>query len=253
MVAHPLVLRLVTLVLLLYGLGMSVVLLTKVSMGTKSVLYGAHQFLIHPALLAVAWLRLYGLRAVEWWVPGMPIMRYHFLDPRLWVVFCVHDLGYVGKSAMDNEEGEQHPWFGARLVAACFDAGAVSVYTMHDPKGGTVVSLGQWGLLSLCHSRFLAKQYHLPFSPLCVADKMVIVIEPAWLYLPRVKATGEIREYMKAVDEKYKLENRRGDTAGAWHADMVEYLKRWIAKHKDGSDDTMTRDGRTFDSGGVKL
>jgi hypothetical protein len=34
------------------------------TVGTRSVLYGAHQFAIHPWFVAAAWWRLYGLR--EW-------------------------------------------------------------------------------------------------------------------------------------------------------------------------------------------
>ena len=45
--------------------------------GTKSVLFGAHAFWLHPFFVAVAWTRLYGF---PW-------------DPRLWVAFFVHDLG----------------------------------------------------------------------------------------------------------------------------------------------------------------
>ncbi|MDQ6662779.1 MAG: hypothetical protein M3Z23_00090, partial [Acidobacteriota bacterium] len=39
--------------------------------GTRSVLFGAHQFLLHPVFLAIAWRRLYGF---PW-------------DPRLWAAF----------------------------------------------------------------------------------------------------------------------------------------------------------------------
>jgi hypothetical protein len=49
--------------------------------GTKSVLFGAHCFLIHPFFVAAAWIKLYGF---PW-------------DPRLWIAFFVHDLGYFGK------------------------------------------------------------------------------------------------------------------------------------------------------------
>lgn len=45
--------------------------------GTKSLLFGAHQFLIHPFWIAVAWNRLYGFPK----------------DPRLWIAFIVHDWG----------------------------------------------------------------------------------------------------------------------------------------------------------------
>lgn len=58
--------------------------------GTRSVLYGAHCFLLHPWFVAAAWWQLYG---IPW-------------DPRLWVAFFVHDIGYVGKPNMDGVEGE---------------------------------------------------------------------------------------------------------------------------------------------------
>lgn len=48
--------------------------------GTKSVLFGAHCFFIHPLFVALAWWKLFGF---PW-------------DPRLWVAFFVHDLGYWG-------------------------------------------------------------------------------------------------------------------------------------------------------------
>lgn len=49
--------------------------------GTKSVLFGAHCFLIHPLFVAAAWTKLYGFPR----------------DIRLWAAFFVHDLGYWGK------------------------------------------------------------------------------------------------------------------------------------------------------------
>lgn len=47
------------------------------TVGTKSVLFGVHQFVIHPILLFVAWWKLYGF---PW-------------DPRLWFAFLLHDIG----------------------------------------------------------------------------------------------------------------------------------------------------------------
>jgi len=72
-----------------------------VKIGSRSVLYGAHCFFIHPFFVAMAWWRLYGF---PW-------------DYRLWVAFFVHDLGYWGCENMDGEEGEQHPYFGAFLMS----------------------------------------------------------------------------------------------------------------------------------------
>lgn len=68
--------------------------------GTKSVLYGAHAFYLHPWFVAWAWWKLYGFPWKPW----------------LWVMFFVHDLGYWGKPNMDGPEGERHPWFGAHVL-----------------------------------------------------------------------------------------------------------------------------------------
>ena len=60
------------------------------NVGTRSLLFGVHQFAIHPWFVAAAWWRLYGFP----------------FDPRLWVAFFVHDLGYWGKPNMDGAEGD---------------------------------------------------------------------------------------------------------------------------------------------------
>src|SRR5271166_3701015 len=73
--------------------------------GTKSVLFGYHSWWLHPFLVAEAWRRLYGF---PW-------------DPRLWVAFFVHDLGYFGMPNMDGVEGKQHPFFGAAIMHFLFD------------------------------------------------------------------------------------------------------------------------------------
>ena len=68
--------------------------------GTKSLLFGAHNIIIHPVLVFIAWWRLYGFP----------------FDPRLWIAFLVHDWGYFGKSDMDGSEGETHVELGARIM-----------------------------------------------------------------------------------------------------------------------------------------
>jgi hypothetical protein len=177
--------------------------------GTKSVLFGAHQFILHPITLFIAWWRLYGFPA----------------DPRLWVAFIVHDIGYFGKPNMDGEEGEQHPIFGAKIMGKLF-----------GPK---------WEEFTLLHSRFFAKKLKKRYSKLCVADKYAIVITPSWLYLPFVWLTGELHEYMGTNVEKegYKYAEMGLDhsTPWAWHKSVKQYLQAWIDEHKDvDRDDTWT-------------
>jgi len=127
--------------------------------GTKSILYGTHQFLIHPFYVFIGWWRLYGF---PW-------------DPRLWFCFLVHDLGYLGKSDIEGKTGRQHVEFGAKIAGFLFG------------KRFYNECLG--------HSRYYATEQNIPLSRLCYADKLAFVIEPIWLYLFKACLSGEIKEY----------------------------------------------------------
>lgn len=223
--------------------------------GTKSVLFGAHCFFIHPWFVALAWWRLYGFP----------------LDPRLWVAFFVHDLGYLGKPNMDGPEGEKHPVWAAKVMARLFDGVGREGHPRKgssEPEGGWNILndegeprfwLGRWGTLCLFHSRFYAKYFRMPYSRLCVADKLAVALEPWWLYLPRVIASGEIKEYMEACrasalgrdtlpGSKYSGEpqcTERNEVEGlsprrAWHRVMTNYCRKWAFEHADGKADLWT-------------
>lgn len=173
--------------------------------GTKSVLFGAHQFILHPLFIAYAWWRLYGF---PW-------------DPRLWLCFALHDLGYWGKPNMDGPEGEKHTEWAADIM-----------YFFGD----------EWANMCEYHSRFTAKQRGVPYSKLCVADKLVVVIEPWWFYLPRVILSGEIKEYMSIVDTKHKDEsfsNKEGKKK--WFKGVQKYLDFWVYEHRNIKDDKFTK------------
>jgi hypothetical protein len=206
------------------------------SVGTRSVLFGAHCWFIHPWFVALAWWKLYGFPR----------------DPRLWVVFFCHDLGYIGKPNMDGPEGEKHVEWGAHA------AGMVAwwIYRVRCPRPVSP----HWSMayctyhdLSLYHSRFYAKKSGQPVSKLCFADKLACCLEPWWLYLPRVILSGEIKEYMEKAggkpDSKYNGEpvvskylsmGIRTRTRREWHSDMTEYMRKWVAEHIDGREDTWT-------------
>lgn len=175
--------------------------------GTKSVLFGAHCFFLHPFFVAAAWSRLY----------GFPV------DPRLWIAFFVHDLGYLGKPNMDGPEGEKHVEFGAKIMR---------IFGI------------EWSDFSMYHSRYYAKKNGAQPSKLCFADKLSFALTPRWLYLPMVNATGEIHEYLinakKAETKHWKpVEGQK-----IWHAQLCEYMINWVEEHKDGSVDTWTDSGR---------
>lgn len=187
--------------------------------GTKSVLFGVHCFAIHPVLLFIAWWRLFGFP----------------FDPRLWVAFFVHDLGYIGKPNMDGPEGESHPYLGAKIMGWLFGE--------------------QWYWFSLLHSRYLAKKLRRQPSRLAIADKLVIAIEPSWLYLPRAIASGEINDYFDQAVKCEPMHAENWETGNAlmrikiggsrrdpllWHSGVRDYMRILVEAHKNGETDLMT-------------
>jgi hypothetical protein len=171
-----------------------------VKVGTKSVLFGAHCFFLHPWFVAAAWWKLYGIP----------------FDPRLWVAFLVHDIGYLGKPNMDGAEGETHVELGAKIMGLFGN---------------------QWANFTRYHSRFYAKKDGVQYTRLCVADKLAICLTPAWLYLPMVNWTGEIKEYMAMSvqngNTKYAFMAIDHKSHRQWHDNMCSYLRRWVAEHQD--------------------
>jgi hypothetical protein len=184
-------------------------------LGTRSVLYGYHCFLTHWLFVARGWWHLYGFRPI----PVGPTCTTSLLDPRLWLAFIVHDMGYWGKPNMDGEEGEQHPIWGATLMGELFG--------------------GEWYTFTMHHSRFMAKRNGVEPSALCFADKLAICFTPDWMFLPMVKATGEVHEYMANV---LRLTDASAipPTPEQWLAGVKDYVWRWVEEHKDGRTDTWT-------------
>ena len=111
------------------------------NLGTKSVLFGAHCFFLHPLFVAWAWWRLYGF---PW-------------DPRLWVAFFIHDLGYWGSPNMDGPEGERHPEWAMKVMFRWFDRIGV-VSTLLDGFFGFKGN-DYWSRFVLYHSRFYGKKH----------------------------------------------------------------------------------------------
>lgn len=191
-------------------------------LGTRSLLYGAHCFFLHPWFVAWAWWKLYGF---PW-------------DPRLWVAFVVHDWGYWGLDKMDDEKGEWHPLWAARVMHRLFDrpirykfGRGRWEFTYYDENGRATRGWEQdepdswdlelttwvWYYEILLHSRFLSKQLNRKPSRLCYADKLAIALTPWWLYLPMVRATGEIKEYQRAV--KHVEDIGFAFKGNSWHED----------------------------------
>jgi len=180
--------------------------------GTKSVIFGVHAILVHPFFVAYAWSRLFGF---PW-------------DPRLWVAFFVHDVGYVGKSNMEGPEGQQHVVLGGRIMG-----------WLCGPE---------WRDFVLCHSRHWAERVGKKYSKLCLADKLAFVLTPAWLYLPMARMSGELREYMRVASEgqlggkvsNFELSLLKSRNPRVWLEGLKLYTRRWIERHRDGGRDRRT-------------
>ena len=195
--------------------------------GTKSVIFGVHCFLIHPWFVAMAWWRLYGF---PW-------------DPRLWVAFFVHDLGYWGKPNMDGPEGEMHPALGGRIMHFLFDRRRKSCKLCNGEgynweftgdecfDAVECENCNKWGNFTVFHSRYYAKKYHYPVSKLCAADKLAFCFEPYWFYMLRANASGEIWEYLNVpyfrdvVVPQYPVELSKK----IWFKTVRNHFLRWVA------------------------
>lgn len=166
--------------------------------GTKSLLFGAHQVFIHPVFIFIAWCKLYGFPT----------------HPALWLCFVVHDWGYLSARAMDSLGGEQHPELGANIVRYIFG--------------------DLWGDFCLYHSRRYAKLNGKEISQLCVADKLATVLVPSWIYVPMVCLTGELAEYMKpdaALESEEYLRIIEGVTNPfEWFEALKFYMKGVVLK-----------------------
>lgn len=176
------------------------------NVGKRSLMFGAHQFLLHPVMLGVAWHRLYGWPRKEELLP-------------LITAFVIHDWGYWFADDMDGVSGERHPEYGAGLMCQVYGK--------------------EWGEFCLLHSRFYARQLGREPSALCAADKLATALEPWWLYLPRVVASGEVWEYIaEARSGKYQAEVVIPSAGGsfweqyrllrAWHREMQRSTRQWV-------------------------
>lgn len=168
-----------------------------VKIGTKSLLFGAHQFILHPICVFVAWWKLYGF---PW-------------DPRLWVAFVIHDWGYWGSPDMDGRRGEEHPEWGGKVMGKLFGR--------------------QWYYWTIFHSRFLSRRYGAPFSELCVADKYATTLVPGWFYVPTARATGEIQEYRDIKKHKDDLGvNLDSSTNYEWYENFRQHMIKWVGENR---------------------
>jgi hypothetical protein len=152
-------------------------------MGTKSLLFGAHQIFWHPFTVFLAWLELYG------W-PNWKEMMCIF----------IHDWGYWGLDNMEGDEGKKHPHLGANLAWKYLDHKQVIFDDYGSSETIPTASIDKtYFYLCLFHSRTLADKHGMKPSKLCWADKLCVKYERWWIYLPRVFLSGEVHEYYQVA------------------------------------------------------
>lgn len=161
--------------------------------GTKTLLFGNHQVILHPILVLIAWIKLYK-RLPNW---------------KELLCIIMHDWGYWGKPNLDSKEGEGHPRWAAELV--------------HD-----LFREHYYWELCMFHSRFQAKRYYNSKpSKLCLADKYGVALIPVWLWVFLGKLTGETEEYK--ANTKYEIfeqDKLKSDTD--WFRDYRKLCKKWV-------------------------
>lgn len=135
--------------------------------GTKSVLWGVHNFLWHPWTVGRAWRHIYG----TW-------PTFHE-----WIcIFCHDTFGYWACPNMDGLEGKRHPERGAAIVRR--------IVNWLGGDGDAAYKL------TLYHSSHYARMNGAEPSALYLPDKVSILFEPRWWYLLRAKLSGEVHEYV---------------------------------------------------------
>lgn len=161
--------------------------------GTKSLLYGGHQFIIHPIILFFCYWKLYGFP----------------LDPRLWACFVVHDWGYFGCRDMDGTDGKMHPTFGATILESIFGR--------------------RWGGFCVTHSRSVVEFLNNvhgsdkhKISRLGIADKLAIVYTPIWLYCKE-----ELSEYIRNESQYVSISPK------SWKDIVDKRASQFVKDNKD--------------------
>ena len=179
--------------------------------GNKSLLFGCHQFVLHPAYAYVAWRKLYG----------------SFPSLGETIAIIIHDWGYLGKSNLDGEEGEKHPEW-ARNV---FDKlGGFVRNNVHFDFGVYLFELGD---LCLYHSRFYAKKFEQEPSKLCWADKYGTILYGKYLWSFLATISGELKEYM--TNDKYEIYYKGAEHDGTflWFTEYVKFIAPIIQENAE--------------------
>jgi len=170
--------------------------------GTKTLLLGGHQFILHPFFVTLAWNKLFK----KW--------------PDLQELVCIiiHDWGYWGCEKVESKEGEDHPKFGAEWAGILFDK--------------------RYRELVAGHSRHYAKKNDYKLSDLYPADKLSTCLWPGKLFLRLASLTGELGEYIDTQKTgRYGFGQYGFDKPDAWLLQVTKQLRWQVDAYMDGRQD----------------
>lgn len=166
--------------------------------GTKSILFGVHQFVWHPITVYVAYCKV------------------HHRLPTLWetVGIICHDWGYWGCADMDGPDGINHPRAGAQIAARIC---------------GLFSNAAAWDVYFFClyHSSHFASSCGAPTSELYLPDKVCILYDPARFYLFRARLSGELDEYVR----REALKQQRTFTDEEWLESYRAIITKKLNRH----------------------
>ena len=166
--------------------------------GTRSLLFGIHQFIYHPIVVYKAWCYLYCKRP-SW---------------KELVCIIIHDWGYWGKPNLDGPEGLLHPLLGSLIAYKLFGSKYCDLCSGHS-RSYVKFKNEQWGM-----SHGIDKYYA---SKLCWADKLSFCFEPGWFYIIRARLSGELKEIRELSARNGIIEETASNKE--WQKAMYTYCK----------------------------
>lgn len=128
-------------------------------LGTKSLLFGVHQFILHPLLVWFSWILLYK-NAPNW---------------KELICIFIHDWGYWNIFFLKDAEGDRHPEVAAKIANKLFGQ--------------------KYYFFILGHSTFYNTRYDVKISKLMAPDKYWHCIVPFWFFKMLSIPSGEFKYY----------------------------------------------------------
>lgn len=161
----------------------------RMSGGTKTLLFGVHNIILHPFFVTLAWLVLYKK------LPNLAEF----------VAIITHDWGLWGMPDVDGDKAEEHPEI------------MYTWWIKHGEFGKKVATL------IIGHSRFYAIKHNTELSKLFYADKLCIALYPKILYLILGTLSGEINEYM-GLTRGGKYSNVNANSRLSWLLETTAHM-----------------------------